>query len=90
VKPSIDDKWLDLGSGDGTYLKFMSNQSLGLDIKANLKKKIRSWNFNDPIPSDLIGKFSVIWCSNLIEHVLRPHEFLLTIKKFFAPSPGGY
>jgi len=86
VQPLITKKWLDLGAGDGTYLSFMSDQSLGLDINPNLQKKIRSWNFNDPVPNDLIGQIDVIWCSNLIEHVLRPHEFLLHIKKFLKPN----
>ena len=86
VQPLLTKKWLDLGAGDGTYLSFMSDQSIGLDIKPNLQKKIRSWNFNDTVPNDLIGQIDVIWCSNLIEHVLRPHEFLLHIKKFLKPS----
>jgi len=63
VKPKVFKKWLDLGAGDGTYLKFMSPDSLGLDIKSNTEKRIKSWNFNDPIPSDLENNFDVIWCS---------------------------
>ena len=86
VQPLLTKKWLDLGAGDGTYLSFMSDQSIGLDIKPNLQKKIRSWNFDNTVPNDLIGQIDVIWCSNLIEHVLRPHEFLLHIKKFLKPS----
>jgi SAM-dependent methyltransferase len=86
VKPKVFKKWLDLGAGDGTYLKFMSPGSIGLDIKSNAEKRIKSWNFNDPIPSDLENNFDVIWCSNLIEHVLSPHEFMIKIKKFLKPD----
>ena len=86
VQPLLTKKWLDLGAGDGTYLSFMSDQSIGLDIQPNLQKKIRSWNFDNTVPNDLIGQIDVIWCSNLIEHVLRPHEFLLNIKNFLKPS----
>jgi hypothetical protein len=34
-------------------------------IKSNTEKRIKSWNFNAPIPSDLENNFDVIWCSNL-------------------------
>jgi SAM-dependent methyltransferase len=74
--------WLDLGAGDGTYLKFMNEKSFGLDIKQNLEKKIYSWNFNDKVPVEYRETADVIWCSALIEHVMRPHEFLVEIKKF--------
>ena len=74
--------WLDLGAGNGTYLRFMNEKSFGLDIKQNLEKKIYSWNFNDKVPIKNIGTVDLIWCSALIEHVLRPHEFLVEIKKF--------
>jgi len=86
IKPLVSKKWLDLGAGDGTYLNFMSNESVGLDIHPNPQKKIFSWNFNDSCPKELLGKIDVIWCSNLIEHVLRPHEFLLRIKEFLTPN----
>jgi len=86
VEPKVFKKWLDLGAGDGTYLKFMSPDSIGLDIKSNIEKRIKSWNFNDSVPSDLENNFDVIWCSNLIEHVLSPHEFMIKIKKFLKPD----
>jgi SAM-dependent methyltransferase len=86
VKSFVNEKWLDLGAGDGTYLKFMSDKSYGLDIKPNTQKKIGRWNFNNQVSEYLISTFDVIWCSNLIEHVMRPHEFLLNIKKFLKPE----
>ena len=86
VKPKILSTWLDIGAGNGNYLNFMPDNSFGLDIKENLAKKVLKWNFNDPIPNNLVGKIDVIWCSNLIEHVLRPHEFLIKIQKFLKPD----
>jgi SAM-dependent methyltransferase len=76
--------WLDLGAGDGTYLKFMNEKSFGLDIKENLQRKVYSWNFNDKVPMEHAATCDVVWCSALIEHVLRPHEFLVEIKKLLV------
>jgi len=78
--------WIDLGAGNGTYLRFMNEKSFGLDIKKDLEKKIYSWNFNDKVPSKFLATADVIWCSALIEHVLRPHEFLVNVKKFLKPD----
>jgi SAM-dependent methyltransferase len=78
--------WLDLGAGNGTYLKFMSNDSYGLDMVPNIKKKIFKYNFLKSVPIKYRETADVIWCSALIEHVLRPHEFLIDIKKFLKPE----
>jgi SAM-dependent methyltransferase len=78
--------WLDLGAGDGTYLKFMSNNSYGLDMVPNIKRKVFKYNFLESVPNKYIETADVIWCSALIEHVLRPHEFLIEIKKFLKPD----
>jgi len=86
IKDKLDSTWLDLGAGDGTYLKFLSENSIGLDVRENLDKKIFRWNFNSEIPVQYRNKFDLVWCSNLMEHVLRPHEFLLSIKNFLAPG----
>jgi SAM-dependent methyltransferase len=74
--------WLDLGAGNGTYLKFMSEKSFGFDIKQNKESKIYAWNFNHKVSVEHTAICDVVWCSALIEHVLRPHEFLVEIKKF--------
>jgi SAM-dependent methyltransferase len=78
--------WLDLGAGNGSYLRFMNEKSFGLDIKQDEEKKIYSWNFNDKIPDTFKASADIIWCSALIEHVLRPHEFLIEIRKFLKPN----
>jgi SAM-dependent methyltransferase len=81
-----DGVWLDLGAGNGSYLRFMNEKSFGLDIKQDIEKKIFSWNFNEKVPDRFIASADVIWCSALIEHVLRPHEFLIEIRKFLKPD----
>ena len=73
--------WLDVGAGNGHYLKFMPPGSLGVDIQENLNLGISKWNFLEPLPSALNKKISVVWCSNLIEHVLDPHRFLINLRQ---------
>ena len=78
--------WIDLGAGISHYLKFMSDSSYGLDLMEIKEKNIYSWNFNDePRKQDLL-RADVLWCSNFLEHVLRPHEFLIKIKKLLKPD----
>jgi SAM-dependent methyltransferase len=83
--PSCNEKlkgtWIDIGAGEGHYLKFMSDKSYGLDINELPEKKIYTWNFNELPRLTDIGVADVLWCSNLFEHVLRPHEFLMNIKQ---------
>ena len=54
--------WLDLGAGDGTYLRYMSQDSYGLDIKGDADRKIQSWNFNSEVPDILQSSTDVVWC----------------------------
>ena len=73
--------WLDVGAGNGHYLQFMPAGSLGVDINENLNLGISKWNFLDPLPVALKKKICVVWCSNLIEHVLDPHRFLINLRQ---------
>ncbi len=82
-------RWMDVGAGIGHYLKFMPNGSVGLDIKQDKEKSIYKWNFVDPLPSQFNGAISVVWCSNLIEHVLDPHRFLINLRKVIIPGNQG-
>ena len=75
--------WVDVGAGSGHYLTFMPRDSFGLDINENQTKKIYYWNFLQDFPEKSFGAADVIWCSNLIEHVLDPHRFLINLKKIF-------
>jgi len=73
--------WLDVGAGNGHYLQFMPAGSVGVDISENLKLGISKWNFLDSLPGALEKRISVVWCSNLIEHVLDPHRFLINLRR---------
>lgn len=76
-------KWLDVGAGIGHYLQFMPKGSLGLDIKEDLAKNTLNWDFSKGFPSQVEGSMNVVWCSNLIEHVLDPHKFLIDLRCVF-------
>ena len=76
-------KWLDVGAGIGHYLQFMPRGSLGIDLKPDLSKNILYWNFESGFPSELNNSINVVWCSNLIEHVLNPHKFLIEMRNVF-------
>jgi SAM-dependent methyltransferase len=85
-KAKKDGVWIDLGAGIGHYLKFMSDSSYGLDLTEIKDKNIYSWNFNDEIREQDLETADVLWCSNFLEHVLRPHEFLIKIKGILKPD----
>jgi SAM-dependent methyltransferase len=74
---------LDLGCGPGLYLRGFGPGSVGLDLSPEAAQQAghdaRKWNFTDGIPNDL-GGFDAIWCSNLLEHVLAPHSFLIDLR----------
>ena len=83
---------LDLGSGPGAHLKHFGPGSIGLDIGTENQARarangldVRPWNFDGDFPEGL-GTFDAVWCSNLLEHVLAPHEFLIKIRNVLAPS----
>jgi hypothetical protein len=80
VAKRLKGTWIDVGAGSGHYLKFMSEKSYGLDINEIPEKKIYCWNFNDAPRSVDLGVADVLWCSNFLEHVLGPHEFLIKVK----------
>lgn len=72
--------WLDVGAGNGHYLQFMPDGSIGIDITENPSKRIFKWNFLEPLPNKFKNSINVVWCSNLIEHVLDPHRFLINLR----------
>ena len=84
---------LDLGCGHGEYLRHFGPGSLGLDISQNYLEQarskglnVRSWNFAEGFPADLNECFDAVWCSNLLEHVIHPHQFLISIAPLLAPN----
>lgn len=78
--------WVDIGAGIGHYLSFMPAGSFGLDMYEDPDKHIHYWNFLGDFPEKSIGSADVIWCSNLIEHVLDPHRFLINLRKVLKPT----
>ena len=64
----------------------MPESSYGLDLNELQGKKIYRWNFNAEPRNEDISAADVLWCSNFLEHVLRPHELLLKIKKLLKPD----
>jgi 2-polyprenyl-3-methyl-5-hydroxy-6-metoxy-1,4-benzoquinol methylase len=97
----IDGKWphpniLEVGAGNGLtvmLLRCMELNAFGLDIDPKLSQHlmlsfkipvipIRFEEFNPP------GKYHLIYSSHVIEHSMRPREFLK--KGFDLLEPGGY
>jgi len=84
-----DGPWLDVCAGPGEYLKHMPEGSMGIDLRPIPELNIHEWNFDAQIPLGLQEKFSVVWCSNVFEHVMDPHPFLLRLKKLLTPMMGS-
>jgi SAM-dependent methyltransferase len=75
-------------------LRHFGQGSVGLEldptaiaIGRNEGLDIRPWSFENDIPPELENLFDVVWASNLFEHVLAPHEFLIDLRR--AIAPGG-
>jgi SAM-dependent methyltransferase len=81
---------LDVGCGPGAYLARLGPRAVGLDIdpsKARAKGlEAVAWNFVERLPVDVRGRFEVVWCSNVFEHVLSPHEFLIRLREALVPD----
>ena len=85
---------LDVGCGAGAHLRHFGPGSVGLELDPDAIRRgvaggldIRPWNFEEAIPADLRGGFDIVWASNLFEHVLAPHPFLIDLRT--ALRPGG-
>lgn len=79
-------KVLDIGCSYGEHLIHFGKGSKGIDIvpqhleyckKINLE--VVGGNIENSIP--LNETFDVIWCNNLIEHLVAPHLFLIRLRK---------
>jgi len=80
-------KVLDIGCSDGEYLIHFGKGSKGIEVvpehiencqKAGLE--VINANVEDDL--SLNETFDVIWCNNLIEHLVAPHLFLMRIRRF--------
>ncbi len=74
-------KVLDVGCGEGGYLKHFGQGSFGLDLAdKNLEKargkglRVKKMNFNNPQP--LPEKFEAVFLSHILEHLENPISML--------------
>ncbi len=98
--PSLfEEPVLDVGCGvNVTHLRFFSKQSIGIDGAAVVPPEGMSfvrWNFSDDIgslllESNLPDTFNHVWCQDVFEHVLTPHEFLLNLRRVLKPAGTLY
>jgi 2-polyprenyl-3-methyl-5-hydroxy-6-metoxy-1,4-benzoquinol methylase len=80
---------LDVGCADGVHLYDFGRGSIGLDgrdFQAREGYSIIRWNFESDIRETLEeralpGRFKYVWCSDVFEHVLSPHQFLLNFRR---------
>jgi SAM-dependent methyltransferase len=80
-------KVFDIGCGNGEFLSFFGEGSLGITStkseveyggKNNLNIVFGNAELVDEI--SLSEKFDIIWANNLFEHILSPHAFLIKLK----------
>lgn len=89
---SLDEKKvLDIGCAKGEHLVHFGEGSKGVDANKKyfefwkeLNLKVITANVENNIP--LNEKFDVIWCNNLIEHLVAPHLFLVRLHKFLKEN----
>lgn len=84
---------LDIGYSDGHYLAHFGPGSVGIDVQQQAVERARARGLDarrvditNGLPPDLRSAFDAVWCSNILEHVLRPHEFLLEIRRVLRPG----
>jgi SAM-dependent methyltransferase len=83
---------LDIGCSYGEFLACFGEGSMGVSISPDEAAygrarglEIHEGNIEDPAFS-LTQRFDVIFANNIFEHLLAPHTFLITIKKFLKPD----
>lgn len=87
---------LDVGCGIALpHLRHFGPGSVGVDgqdVTPPDGKGFLRWNFQSDIKTVLAENglptaFQYVWCSDVFEHVLSPHEFLLNLRRTL--KPGG-
>lgn len=81
---------IDMGCGVGSYLQRFGADSIGItsrpdevELGKKINRDLRLGNVEFLADSlSVEEKFDVIWCSNIFEHLLSPHAFLVNLKKF--------
>lgn len=88
---------LDVGCGVSTpHLRYFAPGSIGIDgadVQPPDGRAFLRWNFSADIRTELETNalqsiFRFVWCQDVFEHVLAPHEFLLNLRRVL--SPDGY
>jgi SAM-dependent methyltransferase len=81
-------KVLDIGCGEGDFLAFFGNGSVGItttqaEVEKGIKKNLNIIFGNAELIDELsLSKdFEVIWANNFFEHILSPHSFLIKLKR---------
>ncbi len=75
-------KVLDIGCSYGQYLIHFGHESVGIDVQEkmiNFGKSLGLQIIKSDIDKEMLvpnNTFEAIWCSNLLEHVVSPHQFL--------------
>ncbi len=92
------DTVIDCGCGDGSLLSVVSNcipcgPLYGFDIAASVPVGLREaihfeqHDLGTPVPASMEGKFDLVLCSEVIEHVLDDQAVLANL--FALVRPGG-
>ena len=71
------------------HLRHFADGSVGIDgdnVQVPPGKHFARWNFQNDIKTmleehGLQSTFDYVWCSDVFEHVLNPHEFLLNLRR---------
>lgn len=85
-------KVLDVGSAWGEFLIHFGSGSKGIEINEkefNFSKavglNVEKYNFEDEWREEP-ESFNIIWCSNVLEHVMAPHALLRNFHKTLRPG----
>jgi SAM-dependent methyltransferase len=81
-------KVLDIGCGEGDFLAFFGNGSVGItttqaEVEKGIEKNLNIIFGNAELVDELsLSKdFEIIWANNFFEHILSPHSFLIKLKR---------
>ncbi|MBI4020050.1 MAG: class I SAM-dependent methyltransferase [Candidatus Aenigmarchaeota archaeon] len=87
---------LEIGCGDGTFSRMLIKKNCrvtGLDISGKAVEKARRrgvnaavCNVEHELNEMAKGKFDVVVCLDLIEHLFEPRIFLENVKRFIRPG----
>jgi SAM-dependent methyltransferase len=84
---------LDVGCGYGQHLVHFGPGSAGIDIQDRnvefvraLGYQVEQINIEDALP-EFAEPFDAIFCSNIMEHLVSPHLFLMRVRDLI--KPGG-